>query len=167
MTGLQRPAPLILPSADNRLGWAARFPRGCTPGWYVLPCQGKYKVTLQWARSADFVLASPAGERAGVLLRGAERNGVSTTGWLSSLYLLASSLEASTDRDCHFNHQGQYCRSSDADPYRLIEREYQAIRRYDENQQAEDSFLPNVSVIHHRFIICPKRIEIMCREAVT
>jgi hypothetical protein len=53
--------PLTLPSADDRLGWATRFPRGCTPGWYVLPCQGKYKVTLQWARSADFVPAYSAG----------------------------------------------------------------------------------------------------------
>jgi hypothetical protein len=56
MAGLQRPTPLILPSADDRSGWATRFPRGCTPGWYVLPCQGKYKVTLQWARSADSAL---------------------------------------------------------------------------------------------------------------
>jgi hypothetical protein len=57
---------LILPSAIDRSDWATRFPRGCTPGWYVLPCQGKYKVTLQWARSADFVPASSAGQRAGL-----------------------------------------------------------------------------------------------------
>jgi hypothetical protein len=63
MAGLQGPAPLILPSADHRSGWATRFPRGCTPGWYVLPCQGKYKVTLQWARAADSASASSAERR--------------------------------------------------------------------------------------------------------
>jgi hypothetical protein len=100
MTGLQGAATLILPSADDRSGWASRFPRGCTPGWYVLPCQGKYKVTLQWARSADCVLASYAGERRGYPHARAQRTRVGYSNPLAKLFSCFRELRAASESIC-------------------------------------------------------------------